>query len=131
MLNLDQKIFGADRSGLLKSQFQRNPHLGFNLYHDGKITGYIMATRYQNLLKIGPFICTEQDPAPQLLLQNLVSLMPTSEIYLGILEKSRKGIDLMCQFNIPLQFYSIRMIYGGKRLPHSSDMLAIGGPDRG
>ena len=90
-----------------------------------------MATLFQNLLKIGPWVSAPNNPSPELLLQQLVSLAPTTEIYLGILEKNKKGVDLMHRFNIPLQFYSIRMMYGGDSLPHLSGMLAIGGPDRG
>jgi GNAT superfamily N-acetyltransferase len=131
VVSLDRQIFGADRSGLLKTQFKLFPQFCHTIYRNGKISGYIMATPYRNLLKIGPWICTEHESTPEILLQQVSSITPTSDIYLGILEQNTQSVDIMHHFNLPLQFHSIRMIFGGDHLPHSSGMFAIGGPDRG
>jgi len=131
VISLDRQVFGADRSDLLKTQFKLYSQFCHTIYRDGKISGYIMATPYQDLLKIGPWICTEQESTPEILLQQVSSSMPASDIYLGILEKTTKSVDIMHRLNISMQFHSMRMTFGEAHLPHSSGMFAIGGPDRG
>jgi len=131
VISLDRQVFGADRSDLLKTQFKLCPQFCHTIYRDAKISGYIMATPYQDLLKIGPWICAEHESTPEILLQQVSSITPTSYFYLGILEMNKQSVDIMHHFTLPLQFYSIRMIFGGEHLPHSSGMFAIGGPDRG
>ncbi len=66
--SLDEKIFGADRSVLLKWMLRNAPHLAFTICDGDAISGFCLGRRGYNFTHIGPVIAVDAPNA-----MNLVS----------------------------------------------------------
>ncbi|QEE14731.1 GNAT family N-acetyltransferase [Promethearchaeum syntrophicum] len=137
VLNLDRRIFQADREFLLRQLFTRyTPHCKI-IKKDEKITGFIMAIPKEKFLKIGPWIVdSECEFEPDLLVHSLKINEKSFNIQLGMLESNKFAVKIAEKCKLQSYSYSNRMIYNSKdigdiRNQFKKGMLAIGGPDRG
>jgi GNAT superfamily N-acetyltransferase len=67
VLRIDRKIFGANRSGLLRSLAQEAPHLVLLEQQGGKITGYSFGRLGSRADHMGPWVASSKDVAERLL----------------------------------------------------------------
>jgi GNAT superfamily N-acetyltransferase len=67
MLRTDRKIFGANRSGLLRSLAQEAPHLTLIDQQEGEITGYSFGRLGSRADHMGPWVAYNEDAAKRLL----------------------------------------------------------------
>jgi GNAT superfamily N-acetyltransferase len=67
ILLIDQEIFGASRSGLLRSLAQEAPHLTLADQQEGKITGYSFGRLGSRADHMGPWVARNEDVAERLL----------------------------------------------------------------
>ena len=137
VLNLDRKIFQANREVLLRQLFTRYKTLCKIIKKDEKITGFIMAIPKENNVKIGPWIVNDEcEFEPDLLLYSLKNEDKSFNIQLGMLESNKLGVKIAEQCKLQSYSYSNRMVYNSKdngiiTNHFKNGMLAIGGPDRG
>lgn len=78
ILLIDREIFGASRSGLLRSLAQEAPHLTLVDQEEGKITGYSFGRRGSRADQMGPWVARNEDAAERLL--NLFLLRSSREL---------------------------------------------------
>ena len=137
VLDLDRKIFQANRESLLKKIFTRYKTLCKIIKQDEKITGFIMAIPKENILKIGPWIVDDEcEFEPELLLNSIIINSKSFNIQLGMLESNKLASKIAEKCKLQSYSYSFRMIYtteenGVITNQFKKGMLAIGGPDRG
>lgn len=67
ILLIDREIFGADRSGLLRTLAQEAPHLTLVDQQEGKITGYSFGRLGSRADHMGPWVARNEDVAEKLL----------------------------------------------------------------
>jgi predicted N-acetyltransferase YhbS len=67
VLQIDRKIFGANRSGLLRSLAQEAPHLTLVDQQEGEITGYSFGRLGSSADHMGPWVARNEDAAERLL----------------------------------------------------------------
>jgi len=67
VLRIDRKIFGANRSGLLRSLAQEAPHLTLVDQQEGEITGYSFGRLGSRADHMGPWVARNEGSAERLL----------------------------------------------------------------
>ena len=89
---LDQPIFGADRSGILRSMFKRNPEYAFCRKEKGSIKGYCMGRSGSEYEHIGPIISDGSDYAADLLAA-VLDPMETKDIVIDVFADKTEWIS--------------------------------------
>lgn len=67
VLEIDRKIFGADRSRLLRSIRHQDPHLFLTEWKNGELTGYSFGRTGSRADHLGPWVAFSKDAAARLL----------------------------------------------------------------
>jgi GNAT superfamily N-acetyltransferase len=94
VLPLDRKIFGADRSSLLRSLAQEAPHLAFIEQQKGKIQGYSFGRIGSRADHMGPWVAHSRNIAEKLL--NLFLLRSSRElVFVDCLELNPWAVQLV------------------------------------
>jgi len=111
VLLIDREVFGADRSGLLRSLAQEAPHLTLVDQQDGKITGYSFGRLGSRADHMGPWVAHNEDVAERLL--NLFLLRSSRElIFVDCLRLNPWAVPLVKARGFELSRPLIRMFRG-------------------
>jgi hypothetical protein len=131
VFELDFGAFGDDRSFFLRRRFQFFPQFCRVLERNGRIHGFIMAKRVENLIRVGPIVVEGNEP-PVGLLEALPE-SPDDKLALGVLESHPRAAQWLRSLgyteepNPPW-----RMVYGSGDPPGFSESAwAIGTPAKG
>jgi len=131
VLRIDWDIFGADRSGLLRSLVQEAPHLALVEQQERKVTGYCFGRLGSRADHMGPWVACSKDVAEKLL--NLFLVRSSKElIFVDCLRMNPWALKLVkargFQFSRPLT----RMYRGTNKYAGQTEMLyATLGPEFG
>ena len=131
VLLIDREVFGADRSGLLRSLAQEAPHLTLVDQQEGKITGYSFGRLGSRADHMGPWVAHNEDAAERLL--NSFLLRSSRElIFVDCLRLNPWAIPLVkargFEFSRPLT----RMFRGTNRYAGQVELLCASlGPEFG
>jgi ribosomal protein S18 acetylase RimI-like enzyme len=130
---LDRSAFGADRRFFLERRWQRFPELGRVLEVDGRIAGFALATRVDDLVAIGPWVARPEVDRPADLLEGIALAAPGCTLGLGVLEINAAALSAVRELG--LSKYAEppwRMVLGpASDLGTSPMAYAIGSPAKG
>jgi len=131
ILLIDREIFGADRSGLLRSLAQEAPRLTLSDQQNGKIIGYSFGRLGSRADHMGPWVARSEEAAEKLL--NSFLLRSSRElIFIDCLRQNRWAIPLVkargFEFSRPLT----RMFRGTNEYAGQVELLCASlGPEFG
>jgi len=92
---LDRQAFGANRSFFLARRLQLFPELCQVMVEDGKLAGFILGRRGEGWAAAGPWVIAQEASAPLRLLESLARQVGEVSISVGVLETSRRAVELI------------------------------------
>jgi len=131
----DSKYFGANRLRVLRSLYGDNPQNCFVAKEKQKTMGYIISRQISNAYRIGPWVCSKENPktATNLLIACINSIEEKeTELRLGMPAPNTNGMELMEKSGFQLVGKSVRMVWGKHK--HKGDVMGIygiAGPEKG
>ena len=129
-MELDRKLFGADREKLLLQIYNDYPQLCKCLVQYSQVLGFIMAIDRGPMLKIGPWMIDPQVPHPEILIRGLFGKNRKHSIHVGVLEENIFATQSLRRLGVKSKYFSFRMVKGSKK-PDFTGIFGIAGPDRG
>lgn len=128
---VDRQVFGADRSGLLKSLHDQAPELTLGVLKAGALAGYALGRRGSFADHLGPWMALDPDTARQLLESFLARSSRETQIADCLNAHAASG-DLLKSFGFSYTRPLVRMFRGSNRFPGRPELLcAILGPEFG
>jgi ribosomal protein S18 acetylase RimI-like enzyme len=130
----DAEYFGANRIKVLSSLCNDNPKLCFVSYAGSKLVGYIMCRRAEKGYRIGPWVCSPENPTvvKELLMKCVEAMGENVKLYVGVLAVNKKAVEILLDFGFEQYSRSIRMYFGKKlETECASGIFGIGGPEKG
>jgi ribosomal protein S18 acetylase RimI-like enzyme len=92
---LDERLFGDDRSALMKALYDEGPNHAFKIERDGRIVGYVMARHDHIGYDLGPWACTSDDSADaESLFLTALSTLEEGTIYMGSFFKNKEAVRI-------------------------------------
>jgi GNAT superfamily N-acetyltransferase len=129
VMAVDQAIFGADRSGILRSMFKRNPEYAFCRKEKGSIKAYCMGRSGSEYEHIGPMIAEGSAYAADLLATILVP-MKSKDVVIDVLADKPDWISILKEKGFTEQRSFTRMCLGNlSRQAILEKQFAIAGPE--
>jgi ribosomal protein S18 acetylase RimI-like enzyme len=89
---LDRSAFGVDRGFFLERRLAQSPVLCKVLEQDGKIVGYVLGRRTEDLVSVGPWVVHPEVERPVDLLESLAVETGDCTLGLGILESNTAAV---------------------------------------
>jgi len=133
VVHLDTRFFGANRERVLRRVYKDFQDLCFVSFTDEKLTGYIMAKRGINEIKVGPWICDpKHTEIAEELLKAILNEAKGMKIWVGIPSGNKKSVNILKKHGFVDQPKSIRMYYG--KLGYVgliNGVFGIGAPEKG
>jgi len=130
IIDYDQKVFGADRSQLLRRLTDRLPAAALLAEQHGRIAGYAFGRDGRNMSQLGPVVAADQEVAIALLTQAINSVLPPLVVDLpdGHASTGAWLSELGFEAERPLT----RMAYNrSQAFDDSARLFAIAGPELG
>lgn len=128
---LDIPIFGADRSGVLRCMYERNPEYGFCRKERGSLMAYCLGRSGSQFEHIGPIIADETTYAADLLAAVLESL-GSKDAVIDVFADKPDWIAVLEESGFTKQRSFTRMCLGKLHHPGITEkQFAIGGPEIG
>lgn len=131
--DIDNDLFGEDRSFFLKHYFGLFPDFSFVLGIDNKIYGYIFARPGVDVISVGPFAALPCDINPVVLLERLALAIGNKVLRIGILDKNTKAVGLIKSLgSFEEKVPCWRMVLGqSENLGLNENLYAIGSAAKG
>jgi len=131
IIELDRQVFGADRSGLLRSLHHETPAFTLAVEARGELQGYALGRRGSRADHLGPWVAREE-PAAQALLAEFLRRSSRETVFVdGVKSNPWAGRflgSMGLEFSRPLT----RMYRGTNRDPGTPELVgAILGPEFG
>ena len=131
VMELDREVFGADRSFVLKRNFESAPQYAFVTEKGREITGFTLGRRGHYFDQIGPIIAENMEVATQLL-HGILGRVTGKELIIDALEHTPEWIDFLSLQGFHSARPLIRMFRGSNSFPgHPERQFAILGPEFG
>ncbi len=121
LLELDQHLFGVDRSILLTDMIREFPDLAWVDYEQNQLEGYLLGRRMRNGIHLGPWMSWSARAAEHLLRAAFEQLQGQS-ITLNIPDNNGRSLMLARNHNLKRIRHCSRMIYGDA-MPIKSEPL--------
>lgn len=133
ILLLDKKIFGADRSRLLRGLYQKFPKNCFTAYHKKKLVGYIMANGSEDEYELGPWVCLPkyQNRYGEQLLRAGINSLYKKIIDLSTPLNNKIIEEILMNYGFKKQGIAVRMGCRHSSLGNIEGVLGIAGLDKG
>lgn len=130
VIEMDQKIFGADRSAVLRHLLQRQPDKALLTMRKGQITGYVMARDGRQAFHLGPLVAEDAETAKELIVQALNDLQ--GPVYIDAMNRHSGFQSWLTQSGFAVQRSFTRMVMGDPvRFDHTGRIFASVGPELG
>jgi len=131
VMRIDREIFGANRSGLLRSLAQEAPHLALLEQQGGKITGYSFGRLGSRADHMGPWVARSKDVAERLL--NLFLSRSSRElIFVDCLRLNPWAVQLVKSRGFEFSRTLTRMYRGANGYAGQTELLCASlGPEFG
>ncbi|HYK89808.1 MAG TPA: GNAT family N-acetyltransferase [Acidobacteriota bacterium] len=127
----DRRIFGADRSRLIRSLWRENPAFSAVAHFAGEVSGYILWRPGTHAWYLGPWLATSAELAERLLVE-MLSRVPDEMVFVDICTKNPWGLDLIKPLGFKYQRPLVRMYRGPNSSPgEPAFVCAIAGPELG
>ena len=127
----DRELFGADRSGLLKSLDRQAPELTFAVLNNGELQGYVFGRKGSFADHMGPLMATDVG-ACRNLIAAFLQVSAREILVVDCLKSHSFAGDLLRQLGFRYSRPLTRMFRGSNRFPGKHGQLcAILGPEFG
>jgi hypothetical protein len=131
MIDYDTPVFGADRSFILKSLYQRNPEYAICCSAKKEIEGYSMGRSGSNYEQIGPILADHEVIACDLLI-TVLSKCRGNDVVVDAFADKPEWISFLQEIGFAEQRRFIRMCLGELKHPGiTENQYAIAGPEIG
>jgi predicted N-acetyltransferase YhbS len=131
VLLIDREVFGADRSGLLRSLAQEAPHLTLVDQQEGKITGYSFGRLGSRADHMGPWVARNEDVA-EMLLNSFLLRSSRELVFVDCLRLNPWAVPLVKARSFELSRPLTRMFRGTNRYAGQIRLLCASlGPEFG
>jgi ribosomal protein S18 acetylase RimI-like enzyme len=128
---IDEKVFGGDRSVILKRLLDNAPQLAFVTRTKNGISGFCFGRQGHNFIHIGPVVSTNEGEAQQLVLAAIKNCERHS-IILDAPNRNAEWNNLLASIGFTVQRPFIRMQRGKNNSPGiTENQFAILGPEFG
>jgi predicted N-acetyltransferase YhbS len=128
---MDRRIFGADRSLLLKGIWRENPLLSAVVRQGAEIAGYILGREGSRARHLGPWIARSKAVA-ELLLRAVLSRFQDRPVFVDLCMKNPEATVVTRKFGFKYQRPLSRMYRGPNRYPGEPQFIfGIAGPELG
>tara|TARA_Y100001980_G_C14556854_1_gene351429 strand:+ start:42905 stop:43762 length:858 start_codon:yes stop_codon:yes gene_type:complete len=127
---LDQKVFGTDRSGLLKYLLEQGANVNGCISKNGKVDGYLLTRPGTNFTQMGPVIAESSDGAIRLV-ENAMTKIHGSMV-IDVLADKKGLVGWLEEAGFSTQRSFTRMYLKGNPYPgQTTSHFAIAGPEFG
>jgi len=131
VIALDKPVFGADRSGILRSMYMRNPEYAFCRVENGSIKAYCLGRSGSQFEHIGPIISENTSYAAELLAVLMPSLV-SKDVAIDVFADKPDWITVLEDCGFTKQRSFTRMCLGNLHQSGITDkQFAIAGPEFG
>jgi ribosomal protein S18 acetylase RimI-like enzyme len=136
ILDIDREIFGADRRNFLMTLFDLYPEYTLIARDNkGKVLGYSFGLYKNNCLTLKAGMCDSVETCASLIdaAINEASVNESlKSVYIGTLENSKYGLEVLKTLGFKETKYSLRMYFGEKAdTANNPKIFAIGDPAKG
>lgn len=124
ILEIDQEVFGDDRSRLIRMLYDEYPRNAFKVERGGDIVGYAFGRKTALTVDFGPWVCTtgrREDAAA--LLNRSMSSLGTGEAYFGVFDANREAMSLIEPIKKIRTWRTIQMVRGEERYQKHIDQV--------
>ncbi len=129
---LDEEMFGADRSRLLRTLWQEQPQYSAAVYSDGDVAGYILGRAGSRAHTLGPWVAGDNRDIAEELLTEILNRLDGERVFVDICLENAIAARIMNAFGFRPQRKLTRMYHGPNKHPGRPDMIcAIAGPELG
>jgi predicted N-acetyltransferase YhbS len=117
VIKFDRTCFGASRAKLLDPIIRNQNNLSCVSFEDGRIVGYAVAKKYEDMAELGPLVCKQgrTDVAIDLLKTNL-SRLQRLEVFLCAPKKESKILNLLMSSGFTEDFRVARMFFKPRKV---------------
>jgi len=130
-LTLDREVFGADRSGLLRSMAREAPEFVFQTRSGGELTGYAFGRRGSRADQLGPWMARNEASAREIL-DEFLRRASQKLIFVDVMCDNPWGLPLLRARGFEHSRPFTRMFRGRNDFPGRPDIqVAIMGPEFG
>jgi hypothetical protein len=131
VLRLDREIFGADRSGLLRSLTEAAPDLTLVARQESGVNGYAFGRRGSRADHLGPWIARKEDLASTLL-DEFLHRSSRELVFVDCLRQNSWAVPLLRRRGFEFSRPLTRMFRGTNQFPGRPELLcAVLGPEFG
>jgi len=132
VLDLDTKVYGVHRGGVLRSFHAACPHRARVYRHpDGRLLGYLFVRPGSRAWHLAPWAAVEPEAAVQLLRATLNDLAD-EPVFFDVPGPNRAGVALAEEYGFSIQRPFIRMFRGENPWPGRPEWVyATSGPEKG
>ncbi|MHA1503884.1 MAG: hypothetical protein ACTSPT_01685, partial [Candidatus Heimdallarchaeota archaeon] len=136
IIESDLEIFGADRRNLLMTLFELYPDYAFlSRDKNDNLTGYLFGLYKNGCLTLKAGICDSKETCASLIDSAIITVKEKEQvqsIYLGTVENSKFGLEVLDTLGFKQTKYSLRMYFGKKaETANNPAIFAIGDPAKG
>ena len=129
IIHLDIPIFGADRSGILRCMYERNPEYGFCRKENGSIRAYCLGRSGSQYEHVGPIIAEGTTYAADIL-ASVLEPLGSKDVVIDVFADKEDWIALLEESGFTKQRSFTRMCLGKLHHPGLKEkQFAIGGPE--
>ena len=131
ILQLDREIFGADRSGLLRSLAEDAPEFALLMQRGDEIAGYAFGRHGMPADHLGPWMARDT-VAAEFLLDEFLDASIVKTVIVDVLKTRKFVMDLLVSRGFQVLRPLTRMVRGPNEFPGKPELLcAILGPEFG
>ncbi len=131
IFRMDQKVFGADRSSLLRSLHEETPHFAMGVWNHDTLQGYLLGRRGSFADHLGPWMASDGDSARRLL-DEFLARSARETLVVDCLQANAVVIELLRTYGFSYSRTLTRMYRGPNTYPGvHNDLCAILGPEFG
>jgi hypothetical protein len=128
---LDIPIFGANRSGILRCMYERNPEYGFCRKENGSIRAYCLGRSGSQYEHVGPIIAEGSGYAADIL-ASVMEPLGSKDVVIDVSADKADWIAVLEESGFTKQRSFTRMCLGTLHHPGITEkQFAIGGPEIG
>ena len=132
VIEMDNELFGDDRSRVMKVIYRDYPQGAFKLERDGRLVGFIMGRPDHVGYDLGPWACVSKDPRDaESLFDSLLPVLGQGVLYIGTFPGNAHAVRIFTRipkiFELPVPL----MIKGRDRYPGSDKVYAVAAMELG
>lgn len=133
LVDLDGRMFGADRSRMLRRIYQEFREYCFGAYVDDGLVGYVMASGSGDEYELGPWVCEPhyQEVFAEDLLRAEMNRLEGKKFELSVPMHNPSVERILEKYDFEQKGVAIRMGHGRAHVEKAEGILGIAGLDRG